>query len=193
MQLPNKLLRDYKRLLRLLNSGAVFTAVDTETTGLSPETCRIIEIGAVRFDKSGLLSTFNTLVNPGCPIPGSSTYINHITDEMVASAPVIKSVLPDFISFVGNSILIAHNAPFDLLFINRELERSRMPSMENKAIDTLNLSRWAYPTSAHHGLQYLAQAMNIEAKNAHRACDDARVCSEVFLRCIKDTESVQKL
>jgi DNA polymerase III subunit epsilon len=192
MQLPNKLLCDYRRLLRLLNSGAVFTAVDTETTGLSPETCHIIEIGAVQFDKSGVLKTFNTLVNPECPVPASATYINHITDEMVATAPVIKSVLPGFITFVGTTILIAHNAPFDLLFINKELERCRMPLMGNKAIDTLNLSRWAYPTSVHHSLQHLAQAMNIESKEAHRACDDARVCSEIFLRCLKDTESVQK-
>jgi DNA polymerase III subunit epsilon len=193
MQLPNKLFRDYKRLLRLLNNGAVFTAVDTETTGLSPETCRIIEIGAVQFDKSGILNTFNTLVNPESPIPADSTNVNHITDTMVASAPVIKTILPEFIKFTGNSILIAHNAPFDLLFINKELERCRMPSMGNKAIDTLNLSRWAYPSSAHHGLQYLAKAMNIKVEDAHRACDDARVCSEIFLRCIKDTESVQKL
>jgi DNA polymerase III subunit epsilon len=192
MQLPNKLLCDYKRLLRLLNSGVVFTAVDTETTGLTPETCRIIEIGAVQFDKTGILSTFNTLVNPECPIPAVATNINHITDEMVGSQPVIKAVLPEFIAFAGDSILVAHNAPFDLLFINKELERSRMPSMTNKAIDTLNLSRWAYPTAAHHSLQYLAKVMNIEAKDAHRACDDARVCSEIFLRCLKDTESVQK-
>jgi exonuclease, DNA polymerase III, epsilon subunit family len=193
MQLPNKLLSDYKKLLRLYNSGAVFTAVDTETTGLSPETCRIIELGAVQFDKSGILGTFNTLVNPECPIPGSASNINHITDEMVADAPVIKSVLQDFIKFAGASILIAHNAPFDLLFINKELERSCLPSMGNKAIDTLNLSRWAYPTAGRHNLQFLAQAMNIEAKEAHRACDDARVCSEIFLRCLKDTASVQKL
>jgi DNA polymerase III subunit epsilon len=192
MQLPNKLLRDYRRLLRLINSGAVFTAIDTETTGLSPETGRIIEIGAVKFDSSGVLDMFDTLINPECPIPASSSNINHITDEMVSSAPVIKSVFPDFMTFIGSSILIAHNAPFDLLFINKELERCRLPQMENKAIDTLNLSRWAYPSAARHSLQYLAHAMNIDVKDAHRACDDARVCSEIFLRCIRDTDSVQK-
>jgi DNA polymerase III subunit epsilon len=192
MQLPNKFLKDYRRLLRLVQSGAVFTAIDTETTGLYPLTCRVIEIGAVQFDKSGVIAEYNTLVNPQCNIPGPAMNVNHITDDMVAAAPCVEAVLPGFLEFIGNSILVAHNAQFDLSFINTELERSRMQSMNNKAVDTLNLSRWAYPSSAHHGLQFLARAMNIEVKDAHRASDDARVCMEVFLRCLKDTESVQK-
>ena len=192
MRLPNKLFRDYKKLLRLVNGGAVFAAIATETTGLTPDTCRIIEIGAVLFDKTGVLDTFASLVNPGIALPSFTKELTHITDDMLSFSPPASSVLPAFIEFIGSAILVAHNAPFDLLFINKELERSGMPSMSNKAIDTLNLSRWAYPSAKHHSLQYLAAAMGIDAENAHRASDDAKTCRKIFLRCLKDTESVQK-
>lgn len=192
MQLPNKFLCDYKRLLRLLNSGAVFCAVDTETTGLSVAQSRVIELGAVLFDSSGVLDTFSSLINPCCEIPAGATSVHHITNEMVACAPSAKTVLSDFVNFAKDAILVAHNARFDLRFINNELELCGMDALKNKAIDTLALSRWAYPAAERHNLQYLARAMGIDVESAHRAYDDAKVCRHVFLRCLKDTEAVQK-
>ena len=187
-----KLLTDFKRLHRLVQSGAVFCAFDTETTGLFPKQDRIIELGAVKFDKAGVLDTFNTLVNPQIPLPPVCAQVSHITDEMVRDAPTIDAVLPDFLRFADGCILVAHNALFDIKFTDEELKRCGLLTLTHQAIDTLSLSRWAYPANGHWKLQYLAEQFKIEVKAAHRACDDARVCMEVFLRCIRDTMDRQK-
>ena len=187
-----KLLTDFKRLHRLVQSGAVFCAFDTETTGLFPKQDRIIELGAVKFDKNGVRDTFNTLVNPQIPLPPVCQQVSHITDEMVRDAPKIVSVLPEFLRFAEGCILVAHNALFDIKFTDQELKRCGLLTLTHQEIDTLSLSRWAYPANGHWKLQYLAEQFKIEVKAAHRACDDARVCMEVFLRCIRDTMDRQK-
>ncbi|MBQ7157797.1 MAG: 3'-5' exonuclease [Treponema sp.] len=187
-----KMLTDYKRLHRLVQSGAVFCAFDTETTGLFPKQDRIIELGAVKFNKTGVLDTFNTLVNPEIPLPPVCQQVSHITDDMVRDAPKIASVLLDFLRFSEGCILVAHNALFDIKFTDEELKRCGLLTLTNQAIDTLNLSRWAYPANGHWKLQILAAQFDIKVKAAHRACDDARVCMEVFLRCIRDTMDKQK-
>jgi DNA polymerase-3 subunit epsilon len=188
----NRLITEYKKLSRLVQDGTIFCAFDTETTGLYSEKDFVIEIGAVKFDKTGVLGTFDSLVNPNMPLPPMCTQLSHITDDMVKEAPPVKDVLPSFLRFAGDSVLVAHNACFDLNFVNKELERSSMPYLKNKAIDTLALSRWAYPLNEKWKLQYLAEQFKIEVRAAHRADDDARVCMEVFLRCIADTMSIQK-
>lgn len=189
----NNFYKDYRKLLRLINDGTVFTAVDTETTGLNPEEGRVIEIGAVRFSKDGILNTFNTLINPLIPIPQISQNVSHISDEMVAESPVIKDVLPQFLEFIGDTMLVGHNVGFDMAFLNAELIRNSMEPFTNKAVDTLGLTRWAYPKAESHRLQYLANLMKIDVREAHRACDDARVCMEVFFRSVNDTKSIQKV
>lgn len=188
----NKFLKDYRRLFRLLDSGAVFCAFDTETTSLDFRKGSIIEIGAVKFDRTGTLSTFNSLVNISFPIPPGITEITHITDDMLSSSPSIVSVIKQFLEFSKDTILLAHNAPFDLNYVNEELSRLKMQPLQNKAIDTLQLVRWAYPSNEKYNLQYMASGMKIDVFNAHRASDDARVCMEVFLRVLKDTMSIQK-
>lgn len=187
-----KLLADFKRLYRLLQGGTVFCAFDTETTGLSSRNDRVIEVGAVKFTRDGVLDTFGTLVNPGIPLPPICTQISHITDDMVRGAPDMAAVLPGFLRFADGCVLVAHNAPFDLKFTNEELRRCGLPSLANQAVDTLALSRWAYPANEHWSLQVLARQFCIDVRAAHRACDDARVCMEVFLRCIRDTMDRQK-
>jgi DNA polymerase III subunit epsilon len=188
----NSFFRDFKKLNRLLSDGSVFCAFDTETTGLYSLTDRIIEIGAVKFDKTGIIATFNALINPDCLIPPACTAINHITNNMVAQERTSEEILPDFLEFIGTSTLLAHNANFDISFLNNELQRSNIPAIKNRTIDTLALSRWAYPLNGKWKLQYLAEQFHIHAGTAHRAKDDARVCMEVFLRCIEDTMSVQQ-
>ena len=178
---PVKLLKDYKRLRRLINeNGAVFCAFDTETTGLSYKKDKIIELGAVRFDKSGVLASYNSFVRVDFPLPQIITQITHITDQMLLDAPAIQKVL------------VAHNAQFDWNFVNAERTALGMKELKNKAIDTLDLARWAYPVNKKYSLQYLAAGMKIDVQAAHRAYDDARVCMEVFLRAVRDTDSVQK-
>ena len=118
--------------------------------------------------------------------------VSHITDDMVRDAPKIVSVLPEFLRFAEGCILVAHNALFDIKFTDEELKRCGLLTLTHQAIDTLSLSRWAYPANGHWKLQYLAEQFKIEVKAAHRACDDAHVCMEVFLRCIHDTMDRQK-
>lgn len=187
-----KRITDYKRLYRLLQSGAVFCAFDTETTGLLSKQDRVIELGAVKFDKNGVIDSFNSLINPEIPLPAVCQQVSHITDAMVRDAPKVADVLPDFLRFADGCILVAHNALFDIKFVDEELKRSGLLPLRHQAIDTLNLSRWAYPKNGHWKLQFLAEQFHIQVKAAHRASDDARVCMEIFLRCIRDTMDRQK-
>lgn len=194
-----RLIRNFKHLARYLNSGSVFCAFDTETTGLKCLDDYVIEIGAVKFDRNGVISTFNQLVKPPVPVPEFISNLTGISNCELADCPPVSKILPDFLRFIDTTILIAHNAPFDMGFVNNELKRSLLPTLQNKVIDTLPLSRWAWPSFAketeekgQYKLQNLAKRFNIDVFSAHRACDDARVCMEVFLRAIKDTMSVQK-
>ena len=193
--------RDYKHLAREYYSQRIFVAVDTETTGLHAEDDYIMEIGAVKFNCGGAVGEpFSSLVKPPVSINPFLTKLTHITDAMLQDAPSANSVLPEFLRWLGGKepLLLAHNAPFDLYFINAELDRLNLPPLKNLVLDTLPLSRWAYPALAKEGtegsykLQSLASRLGIKAVAAHRAQDDARVCKELFERIIKDTLSVQK-
>ncbi len=187
----NKLIEDFRKLQSLLDSGENFIAFDTETTGLSSSKDRVIEIGAVKFNKDGIKDKFETLINPQKPISAECTQINHITNEMIKDAPLTKDALVLFVDFIKDGILVAHNANFDLNFINAELERAKLPGLKNKAIDTLNFVRWAYPLLGKYNLQLMAKLMDIKVNEAHRAYDDARVCMEVFNKTLSDTKSIQ--
>ncbi|MCI1209244.1 MAG: 3'-5' exonuclease [Treponema sp.] len=188
-----RFLKDFRKLNRLLQDGSVFTAFDTETTGLHPESCRIIEIGAVKFNRDGILGTYGRLIKPGKPIPAEISGICHIDDEMVAAAPTAAEVLPEFLDFIQGTVLVAHNANFDIGFLNAELVRNGHRELNAHCIDTLELSRWAYPRLGKYSQPFLAAALHITIQTAHRAEDDARVCREIFLRCIRDTASIQEL
>ncbi|OJF75702.1 MAG: hypothetical protein BKP49_10935 [Treponema sp. CETP13] len=177
-----------EKLFRAYESGNTFTAFDTETTGLQPQSCNVIEIGAVKFNKNGIIDTYGTLINPNTPIPYQITKITHITDEMVSNSPRFSAIAPEFNAFIAETTLIAHNAEFDVSFMNAEFERNNMKKLHSPAvpaIDTVPLARKAFPQCENHKLQYLATYFNIESGNAHRATDDARVCMEVFLQCIE--------
>ena len=193
MTLQNKFLKDFRKLAALLKSGAVFTAFDTETTGLKPETARIIEIGAVKFDKNGIIDRFSALINPLTPIPCECSAVNHITDDMVQDMPPASKVLPDFVDFLERSVIVAHNARFDVAFLNAEAERAAMEPVKNRVIDTLALCKWAYPSAGTYKQTAVAARLGIKITEAHRAFDDAFVCGNIFLRCIRDTAALQKL
>ena len=194
------LYRDYKHLARLFYSGAVFVAFDTETTGLHSETDYLMEVGAIKFTCNGEISRFDQLIKPPIPILPFLTNLTHITNEMVKDCPSASKVLPDFLRFIGdkNAVLLAHNAPFDLGFLNVELVRMSVPTIHNQCIDTLPLARWAYPKFINetekgpYKLQSLAKRFEIQVLAAHRADDDARVLMELFKRIIKDTIPRQK-
>jgi DNA polymerase-3 subunit epsilon len=168
--------------------GAVFVAFDLETTGLDPRLDKIVEIGAVKFDRSGIIARFSTLINPGIPMPPEAGKVNNITDEMLAKKPSLDDVLPDFIHFIRGAILAAHNAAFDCGFINeklREWQTSPFPSLPNRVVDTLAVSREKFPGLGSYSLQKLAAELGIPSRDAHRAEDDARLCMEILLRCVE--------
>lgn len=168
------------------DAPGIFTAFYTETTGLDPKQNRVIEIGAIRFDASGIMARFSVLINPERPMPAEASRINGITDAMLADKPVAAEVLTDFLSFIGNSILVAHNAPFDISFMNEELSRLMLPPISNRVVDTRILAKEVFPGLPRYALQELAKHFGIQAIDAHRAEDDARVCYELFRVCRKN-------
>lgn len=162
----------------------VFTAFDTETTGLEPKLNRVVEAGALRFDSIGVSARFNALINPMVPMPPEVTKINGITDAMLMKEPPSAEVIPDFMEFIGDTPIIAHNAPFDVAFINEELSRLGRPPLKNRVIDTRIFAKELFPSLHSYRLQDLARNFSITAIDAHRAEDDARVCMELFLVCL---------
>ena len=185
MQHPNKKITDLKRLRRLYEDGAVFTAFDTETTGITPTNSRIIEIGAVRFTKDGILSKWSHLFDPDQILSPFIIGLTHITQEMVDASDPIEKHLPSFINFIKDTILVAHNAQFDLNFLNAECENCRLPVTKNYAVDTLQLSRIIFPETASHKLDFLADYFKIDKGSSHRAFDDAVTCMELFKKCVE--------
>lgn len=152
-----------------------FVAFDTETTGLWAPSNRIVEIGAVRFDLVTTESTiFKRLVNPERPIPPEVIRIHRITDDMVADEPTIEPVMNEFIEFCGpDSVLVAHNAPFDIAFVGCELDRVGMKFGDNPIIDTVEIYRTLYPRLESYSLLSLARKFDLAASQSHRALEDA--------------------
>ncbi len=180
MQHPNRKLTDMRKLRRLYADGAVFTAFDTETTGVSPANSRIIEMGAVKFTKDGIISKWSQLFDPDQILSPFIIGLTHITQEMVDAADPISKHLPDFCNFIKDTTLVAHNAQFDLNFLNAECENCGLPITKNNSIDTLLLSRRVFPEAERHKLDFLADYLGINKGSSHRAFDDAVTCMELF-------------
>jgi len=180
-------LESFDWALTAFREGADFTAFDIETTGLNNWRDSIVEIGAVRFNKQGIIDRFSRLADPGFPMPAEAGKVNNITDEMLAGQPPIQEVLPAFLRFAGDTIIVAHNAPFDCGFVNRSLSRLcddgyvQRPALPNRVADTLPLARRLLPGRSHYNLQDIAASLGLKAEAAHRAFDDARLCMELFL------------
>lgn len=166
-------------------SDFTFVSFDVETTGLDPQVDRIIEIGAVKFGRDGNLAEFQQFVNPKCPIPSDAVAIHGITNEMVASSPPISAALPGVVDFLGDSILIAHNAPFDIGFFDEAFAHADMELPYNDIYCTLQLARAVFPGLPGHGLEALANELKLAPGQHHRALADAVYTADVFRRCIE--------
>lgn len=158
-----------------------FIAFDIETTGLKPELCKIIEIGAVRIKNLQIIEAFNIMCDPEEPIPYNITQLTGIDDEMVKNQPKINEALSEFFKFAGSAPLIAHNASFDAAFISCHAKKCGM-SVKNTIVDTLSLSRSLYPDLKNHKLDTVTGFLNISLENHHRASDDAAACGQIFLK-----------
>ena len=156
---------------------------DIETTGLSKKDCKITEIGAVKIKNGEIIDRYNTFVNPQCPIPEEIQKLTSITDDMVADAPTIDVVLPEFFAYVGECLLVAHNADFDTGFIRVAAEQCGI-EFNNPYLDTLALSKYINPDLKSHKLNILAKHYKLEDFHHHRACDDAEILAKIYFSMV---------
>ncbi len=164
-----------------------FVVFDLETTGFSPIKDKIIEIGAVKVEHGKITDKYSTFVNPKVPIPFQITQLTSITDEMVMNSPDILTILPEFLEFVGDAVLVAHNANFDVSFIEQNC-RYQDIQPDFTSVDTVALARILLPTLGKFKLNLVAKALNISQEHHHRAVDDARVTAEIFVKFIEMLE-----
>lgn len=168
---------------------ATFIVVDTETTGATGATDRIVEIGATKVRGGEIIETFSTLINPGRFIPHNVMQIHNITDNMVIDAPSFADVANDFLKFMGESgVFTAHNADFDKDFINHELRRIGYTPMYHQSLCTIKLARKVYPHLKKYGLTYLCDVFDIKRPSAHRALDDSVATAKLLIKMIKELE-----
>ena len=164
--------------------NGTYVVFDLETTGFSPIKDKIIEIGAVKVENGVITDNYSAFVNPGVPIPFEITKLTSITDQMVMDSPDIGTILPEFLSFVGDAVLVAHNASFDVGFIEQNCRyQDIMPDFTS--VDTVALARILLPTLAKFKLNVVAKALNISQEHHHRAVDDARVTAEIYVKFIQ--------
>ena len=161
-----------------------FVVFDIETTGLSAANCKIIEIGAVKIKGGKVLEVYNTFVDPLCDIPEEITNLTSITNEMVKGERTIDVVLPEFLDFVGDRLLIAHNADFDVGFIRVAAKELGIP-FDSPNLDTVALSRYINPDLKSHKLDVLVKHYDIGKFHHHRACDDAEVLARIFFKMLE--------
>ena len=160
-------------------------ALDLETTGLSPLVDQIVELAAVKLSAGGELSTFATLVNPQKPISQATIDVHQITDAMVADAPTIEQVLPNFLAFVQDLPLVAHNAKFDLGFLVLASHKFRQGFAGNNIYCSCRFARKALPELKRYRLSFLATHFALAPVEYHRALSDAMTCLQVFARAME--------
>ena len=173
--------------------SVTFVAFDFETTGLYPATDRIVEFGAVKFRGGEELERFERLANPGIPISPDAAAVSGISDADVAGEPPVDEIVPEFVSFLADAVLMAHNAPFDLGFLRAAVQRLGQSDIGNTIIDTQVLAMKAFPKRRSYGLQNLATELALPPNRAHRACDDAIMCMRLFGRCVEELSFMGEL
>ena len=161
----------------------VIIGFDLETTGLDPARETIIEIGAIPIIDGAEREdcAFHSLVDPDRPIPGDATAVHGITNEMVRGRPRIEVVLPEFLRFVGEHSVLAHNAEFDMGFITASCRRLELTPPPGKMHDTLLMSRRAQPGERKHDLGSVCRRLRVDIGTQHRSLDDALLTARVFL------------
>lgn len=156
-----------------------YVVVDVETTGLNPIRNDIIEFGAVKVINNEITEVFSELVKPKDTLRADITRLTGITEDMLAFAPSINRILPKFLEFIGDSVIIGHNIDFDTDFISIACQRFKLP-FNNSVVDTLEMSNMAFPNLPNHKLSTLCQHCGIENKDAHRALSDCLAEKELF-------------
>lgn len=153
----------------------IFVALDLETTGFDAEQDQVIEIAAVKFQGKKIIDTFDTLVNPGRPIPPIISHITNIHDEDLQGAPSFEDISEKLVQFIGNHPIVGHNIPFDVGFLNQ-----KGLSLTNTLYDTLHLASILLPGIASFSLDTLTRTLKIQHENRHRALSDTKATQELF-------------
>ncbi|MDK8501738.1 PolC-type DNA polymerase III [Aerococcus sp. UMB1112A] len=167
-------------------SEAHYVVFDVETTGLSAAYNHIIELAAVKMYKGNVEETFEEFINPGYPLPAHIIELTKITDAMLQGARSEEDVMADFQKFCEGCILVAHNASFDMGFINKAYSRHGMPEADNPVIDTLELSRFLHPNMKSHRLNTLAKHYNVSLEQHHRAIYDSETTGALAWIFVKE-------
>ena len=168
-----------------------YVVFDLETTGAKTPPCRITEIGAFRVSGGKITEEFHTLVNPESPIPIFISQLTGISNQMVAHAPKFHEIAPEFLEFIGDSVLVAHNAHFDLRFLNHEIGRIHENyRVANPHLCTVNLSRKLLPHIENHRLNTVAEYYSVALINHHRASEDARATAQIFINLLDELDAL---
>lgn len=166
------------------NLDDTYVVFDLETTGFSAKNDKIIEIGAVKIQNGVIIDNFSEFVNPRRPIPYNITELTGINDDMVMNAQAIEDILPRFLEFIGDSVVVAHNANFDCSFISKncnDLGLDFTPTI----VDTVPLCRFLYPELKSVKLNLVAKHLGVKLESHHRAVDDAKATADILVECFK--------
>ena len=167
-----------------------YVVFDFETTGAKVPPCCVTEIGAYRVANGKITDEFQTLINPECEIPIFITQLTGISDSMVADAPKFAEIAADLLDFLGDSVLVAHNAPFDMKFLNHEVGMIHQGyRVKNPQLCTVQLSRRLVPNIVNHKLNTVAEHFCVNLTNHHRAAADAHATAKIFINLLDDLQS----
>jgi DNA polymerase-3 subunit alpha (Gram-positive type) len=164
---------------------APFVVIDVETTGLDPAEDRVCEVGAIRLAGGEERARFQSLVQPGRPMPETARAKHGITDEMLRDAPPFARIAAELRQFMAGSVLVAQNADFDVSFLNAEFQRAGMSRLALAAIDTILLARKVKPGLATYNLDTLAYHFKLKFRERHRSIGDCEVTGAVFWQCVE--------
>ncbi|MCY0875279.1 MAG: PolC-type DNA polymerase III [Firmicutes bacterium] len=176
----------YQPRSRVLDDSTVYVIFDTETTGLSAAHCELIEIAGVKMQGGVIIDRFAELIAPMTPIPAKITEITNITNDMVAGAPSVQEVLPKFRTFCEGSVMVAHNAEFDLAFLRVQASCCGVKPFDEVVIDTLALARTLYPNDRNHKLKTLTQKFEVKLFEHHRALADAEATGRIYYKLLQE-------
>lgn len=172
---------------------ATYVVFDVETTGLSAVYDTIIELAAVKMENGQVVDTFESFIDPGRPLSATIINLTGITDDMLKGSDDIETVLKRFKEWCGDAVLVAHNASFDMGFLNTAYSKAGIDKAENAVIDTLELARFLYPHFKNHRLNTLTKKFNIVLEQHHRAVFDAEATAYLAWKLIKDANEMHEI
>ncbi len=183
----------YDNILSTPLEKASFSVLDVETTGLSANKNRVIEIAIVKIEKLKITDKLHYLINPQTYIPAFITSLTGIDNDDVIGAPVFSEVVDEILNFIDNTVLTAHNFSFDSSFLNTEFMLSGREFISDESCCTLKLARNIYPDLKSKSLSSVADFLNLRNKNAHRALGDAEITAKVLLKMIRELQDKDKI